>query len=217
MKVTKDVQDIINKINSGALNSHLEKLDSTDFGVYLPIFEDKGTIKKMLDGYSQVERDLVVSVRPNNEDDNDALPIGWFGGLDGKDSACRHKNQDKCKHCTSHGGKCRHCTHEKNMTTNGFDAPELDYPNTVKSIEDKADLLEKLAKEGLGLTLLHGHSDKYMFTKLPPEYVSVVVDGKTEFRLASEVELDSTFIPNAWRLIKGELKVAGGHSQLINE
>ena len=58
MEVENDVQEVINKINSGELNELISQVDGTEFGVYLPVFEDQGAIKKMLNGYSQVERDL---------------------------------------------------------------------------------------------------------------------------------------------------------------
>jgi hypothetical protein len=213
MEVESDVLEVINKINSGELNELLNQINGTEFGVYLPVFEDHGTIRKMLDGYSQIERDLVISVSRDDADD-DAFPIGWFGSIDGKDSSCRHGGTDKCRHCTGHTDACRHCTHSDSRLSNPFDAPELDYLNVVQDVEDKQVLLDKLAPEGLGLTLLHGHSNEYMFTKLPPEYVSVIANGKTEFRLESDVASDSTFVPSAWRVVNGQLKVAGGYSEL---
>lgn len=216
MEVESKVQEIINKVNSGDLNELFGQLDGSDFGIHIPVFEDQGTIKMMLEGYSQVERDLVISVGLD-ESDNDALPIGWFGRIDGKDSSCRHGSTDKCRHCTSHTGACRHCTHTNNSFVNAFDAPELDYPEVVGDIDGKQDLLDALAPEGLGLTLIHGHSNQYMFTKLPHEYISVVANGKTEFRLESDVENDPTFIPSTWRVINGNLKVAGGHSQKLEK
>ena len=45
----------------------------------------------------------------------------------------------------------------------------------------------------------------------------MIAGGKTEFRSVSEVTEDSTFVPNVWRVIGGELKIAGGHSQLASE
>lgn len=216
MQVDSKVQEIIDKVNSGELNELIHQLDGSDFGVQLPVFEDQGTVKMMLEGYSQVERDLVISISPNETDD-DALPIGWFGRIDGKDSTCKHGGTDKCRHCTGHTDACRHCTHPNGRSSNPFEAPELDYFGTVQEIVSKQDLLDALASEGLGLTLVHGHSNQYMFTKLPPEYISVITNGKTEFRLESEVLADSTFVPTVWRVINGELKVAGGHSEITSE
>lgn len=217
MEVENDVQEVINKINSGELNELISQVDGTEFGVYLPVFEDQGAIKKMLNGYSQVERDLLISIS-QAESDDDALPIGWFGNIAGKDSSCRHGGTASCTHCTTHTAECRHCTsHANSMSSNPFSAPELDYPNAVQGIDDKQDLLDKLATEGLGLTLLHGHSNDHMFTKLPPEYISVIANGKTEFRLESDVVNDATFVPSTWRVVNGELKVSGGHSQLASE
>lgn len=216
MEIESDVQEVIDKINSGELNELLSQLNDTDFGVYVPTFEDHGTIKKMLNGYSQTERDLVISVSLDEVED-DALPIGWFGSLNGKDVKCRHPGVDKCKHCTGHTGPTKNCNHPIDSQSNPFIAPELDYPNVVQDINDKQELLEQLSSEGLGITLLHGHNSEHMFTKLPPEYVSVITNGKTEFRLESDVTVDTTFVPSTWRLINGELRVSGGHSQLAGE
>ena len=94
-----------------------------------------------------------------------------------------------------------------------FDAPELDYHETVKEIEGKKDLLNFLAGEQLGVTLLHGHNEKFMFTKLPEGYVSVIENGVTNFRKEVDVFKDPNFVPNVWRSINGQLKVAGGHSK----
>ena len=212
MQVENDVQEVINKVKSGKLNKLLSKLDGSDFGIQLPVYDDQGTIKMMLAGYSQVERDLIISVSRDNVDD-DALQIGWFGSLDGKDSSCSHGNLQKCRHCTAHGGRCSHCTHTTDHSGLIEDAPKLDYFEMVEEIKNKQDILDELAPEGLGLTLIHGHSNKHMFTKLPEDRISVIVAGKTEFRLESDVAKDPTFVPNVWRVINGELKVSGGHSQ----
>ncbi|WP_172559226.1 hypothetical protein [Vibrio fluvialis] len=216
MQVESKVKNIINRINSGELNDLLSQLDGSDIGIHVPVFEDQGTIKMMLEGYSQVERDLVISVSPT-ENTDDALPIGWFGRVDGKDSSCVHGGTDSCRHCTGHTGACRHCTHPQSSSTSLIDAPELDYSAAVGEIDHKRDLLDALAPEGLGLTLIHGHSDQHMFTKLPPEYVSVIVNGKTEFRLESDVRADPSFVPSSWRIVEGQLKVAGGHSTSVAE
>ncbi|MCG9733367.1 hypothetical protein L1D51_05040 [Pseudoalteromonas shioyasakiensis] len=213
MQIDNKVQEIINKVNSGELNELINQLDGSDFGIQIPVFEDQGTIKMMLEGYSQIERDLVISISQDEAGD-DALPVGWFGKTDGKDSSCKHNGTDKCRHCTGHTGQCRHCTHTNSSTSNPFDAPELDYHGTVSEIENKQELLDALAQYGLGLTLVHGHSNEHMFTKLPAEYISVVANGKTEFRLESDVASDPSFVPSAWRVINGNLNVVGGHSQL---
>lgn len=218
MQIDDKIKSAIDSIQSGKLDKYLQHLDNSDFGVYIPVYEDQGVIKPMLEGYSQTERDLVISVSKNGEDDLEdefpTLPIGWLGQIDGKDSSCRHPGEDRCRHCTGHQDKCRHCTHPRGHSINGIDdAPELDYYEVVKEIKDKQDLLSSLATEGMGLTLLHGHSDQFMFTKLPEGYVSVISKGKTSFRKESEVSQDPTFVPNVWRSINGQLRVAGGHSE----
>ena len=117
MPVENKVQEIINKVNSGELNELISQLNGSDFGIQLPVYDDQGTIKMMLEGYSQVERDLVISVSSNGADE-DALQIGWFGKIDGKDSSCRHGGTNKCRHCTGHTFSCRHCTHPNNNSSN---------------------------------------------------------------------------------------------------
>ena len=86
----------------------------------------------------------------------------------------------------------------------------------VKQLVHKRDLLDELSKKNFGLTLLHGHNDEHMFTKLPEGYVSVVSDGTTSFRKEEEVLADPTFVPNVWRSVNGKLRVAGGHSELAS-
>ena len=88
MEIEDKVKAVIDKLEAGELNTLLSELDGSNFGVQLPVFEDQGKIKMMLEGYSQIERDLVISVGPNETDD-EAVQIGWFGRLDGKDSSCQ--------------------------------------------------------------------------------------------------------------------------------
>lgn len=219
MQIDEKIQTAIDNIQSGKLNQYLQQLDNSDFGVYVPVHEEQGVIKLMLEGYSQTERDLVISVSKKGEDsledESPALPVGWFGQIEAKDSSCSHGGENRCRHCTGHQGRCRHCTHPKGHSIEGIDgAPELDYREVVKKINDKQELLSSLATEGMGITLLHGHSDQFMFTKLPEGYVSVISSGKTSFRKESEVSQDPTFIPNVWRSINGQLRVAGGYSEI---
>lgn len=61
---------------------------------------------------------------------------------------------------------------------------------------------------------MHGHSDKFMFTKFPEGFVSVIANGITTFRKEKEVMDDKTFVPNVWRSINGKLHVAGGRWQV---
>lgn len=215
MQVDAKIKDAIASVESGKLSELLQKVDNSDFGLYVPVYEDQGVIKPMLEGYSQTERNLVISVGKKDVDDPEgALPVGWLGRIDAKDSSCRHGDHDKCRHCTSHQDKCRHCTHPKGKSVAGIDgAPELDYHKVVKQIDDKRELLDELAAHGMGLTLLHGHSDQFMFTKLPEDYVAVIANGLTTFRKSTDVAKDPTFVPNVWRSVNGQLRVAGGHSQ----
>lgn len=218
MQIEDKVKALIEQVQAGELNEHLESIDGSDFGIYIPVYEEQGKIKMMLDGYSQTERNLVVSVsKKDDEELTDALPVAWIGGQNAKDSSCRHGGTVKCKHCTSHTAACRHCTHTSGKLAGQLDAPQLDYENVVADIGNKKQLLEALAGKQVGLTLLHGHNDQFMFTKLPDGYVSVIANGVTSFRKENDVNQDPTFVPNVWRSINGQLRVAGGYSQLENE
>ncbi len=259
MRIDNKTKSIIDDIESGKLNKYLKQIDNSDFGFYIPVFEDNGIIKPMREGYSQTERNLVISVEKKDTHvmdikNNDkkptvqtkghnpttirggkahnltaalerkakelepALPVGWFGNLKAKNSSCTHGSVDKCKHCTGHTGACRHCTHCARHSDHdisdllGVHMKELDYHKVVKEIDNKQELLNALAVHGVGLTLLHAHSDQFMFTELPEGYVSVIANGVTTFRKESDVAKDKTFVPNAWRSIDGKLQVAGGFS-----
>jgi hypothetical protein len=214
MEISDDLRALINKVNAGELNSYVASLEGTDFGIFIPAHASGGKVGLMLKGYSQTERNLVVSVTPNLGKVTEAKTIGWVGSND-KDSVCHHGTYHSCRHCTNHGAACRHCKkHNGNKFGNDlWGAPELDYDSAVKGIEDKQLLLNSLATENFGLTLLHGHSDAFEFTKLPNDFVSVIANGVTSFRTEAEVLADPTFVPNIWRASDGKLKVAGGFSE----
>lgn len=215
MQTEDKVQSLLNKIQSGEFDEHLRSLEGTDLGLYLPVYEDGGTIKLMKEGYSQSETNLTVTVsKAPDTVPEDSFVVAWIGNQQWKDSTCSHSGTRSCTHCTSHGGRCSHCTgHAGRELGSGLDAPELDYPSAVDTLRAKQDILDVLAEEGIGLALLHGHNDEFTFTKLPEGYVSVVSNGVTHFRTEEEVNRDSTFVPNMWRSINGELRIAGGYSQ----
>ncbi len=228
MKIDKKIKSIIEAVQSGKLNNYLEQIDNSDFGIYVPIYEEQGTIMPIPEGYSQIERNLIVSIERKKDElvlikrevsDLEApLAVGWFGALRNKDSVCKHGDVNSCKHCTSHTGACMHCTHPKKAfhqsNHSSVEMPELNYHKVVAQLSGMEDLLSSLAKHGVGLTLLHGHSDKFMFTRFPEGYVSVIANGITTFRKEKEVMDDKTFVPNVWRSISGKLHVAGGYSEL---
>lgn len=220
MNTDENVKKLIDKVNSGDLAEFFKPLDGSNFGVYLPVYEDQGTVKLMLGGYSQIEKNLKVSI--SNGGDNalvGAKPVAWLGGANAKDSKCDHGGTASCGHCTGHADACRHCTHAKGKIAGDLtkpsltDAKELDYDLAVAGLKNKKQLLESLSHEQFGLTLLHGHNDKFMFTELPADHVAVISNGITSFRPDSEVLKDPTFVPNVWRSINGQLKIAGGHSK----
>jgi len=222
MLLDDDVHTDISKVRQGAFNAHLGPLDESDFGLYLPIYVDGDRIRRLPSGYSQVETDLEVSVIASGDIDYDEemQTVAWFGGPEETDDAkCVHPKTgpNNCRHCTKHG-KCRHCTGHGNFTqddaknASGFDAPELDYDASFVTLDEKRSMLSSLAAEGFGLALLHGHSDRFKFTQLPHGYVSVLTNGRTEFRTLVDVMDDTTFVPNMWRSSGGRFEVAGGLS-----
>jgi hypothetical protein len=214
MKTDDAVKNLIDKVKSDDLKPYFKTLEGTDFGLYIPVYVDGDTIKPMLTGYSQTERDLVVSV--SKEPVNlpiDTKPVAWMGSLEGKDSTCTHGGTQSCSHCTSHTAACKHCSgHARGSIGNNLDAPELNYNSTVEQLINYRDLLRDVSIEGFGLSLLHGHNNEFMFTKLPDGYVSVISNGITSFRKEQELKNDETFVPNMWKLINGEIKAVGGYS-----
>ncbi len=62
MKIDKKIKSIIEAVQSGKLNNYLEQIDNSDFGIYVPIYEEQGTIMPIPEGYSQIERNLIVSI-----------------------------------------------------------------------------------------------------------------------------------------------------------
>jgi hypothetical protein len=221
----EDVRLALLKVRSGALDEHLPALESSAFGIYLPIYLDGDRVTRLPPGYSQVETDLDVSVLPTSdiEANEELQSVAWFGGP-GKpdDSKCSHPKTGPytCKHCTKHTGNCRHCTGHPQKKKNdasapiNFEASELDYDAAIATFEEKRPMLAALESEGFGLGLLHGHSDRFKFTELPIGYVSVVTNGRTEFRTNEEVAGDKSFVPNIWRSVGGRYEVAGGLSAI---
>lgn len=67
MKIDDKIKSIIAGIESGKLNEYLKQIDNSDFGFYIPVFEENGVIKPMKEGYSQTERNLKLSVERKNE------------------------------------------------------------------------------------------------------------------------------------------------------
>lgn len=231
MKIDSKIQSIIVDIQSGKLNEYLKQIDNSDFGLYIPAFEDQGTIKSMMEGYSQKEQNLAISIEKNDGSSLESgFTVGWIGKPKSEELVCDHvhdpddprphrPNRDFCDHAHDPDNtRPRYGNRNQNISQTNSDidsAPELDYHAVVKQIDDKQEFLDALAAYGMGLTLLHGHSDQFMFTKLPEGYVSVIASGVTTFRKESDVAQDKTFVPNSWRSINAEIRVAGGHSQFV--
>lgn len=219
MQLSNEALELIKKIEQGEIDFSKDRLNNTKFGVFIPTKVVENTVVKMQPNENQTESDLKISITK----DMGAMPhnskqVGWFGNVIGKDSICEHPGGRNCRHCTDdHGAPTRNCNAHYQVN-NGVDVttifPELDYDRALEEFKnEREELLNKLAEEGFGVSLLHAHSPNYQFTELPSGYVAVVSDAKTFFRSESEVEEDETFVPNTWRFVNGELKVAGGFSE----
>ena len=167
----------------------------------------------MKPGYSQNESDLVISISATDKPTpEDTKSVAWYGRIQDENSSCHHGGTISCTHCAGgHTGGCSHCSSHKGAKLGGdFMAPELNYDKTVEQLINYKDLIIELSNEGYGISLLHGHSQKHMFTKLPENYVSVISNNETSFRKLSNVKKDLNFIPNMWRIKNGTAIIAGG-------
>ena len=216
MILNNNEKSLLDKVQTEKISSLLKELEGTDFGLYLPIYADGDVIKPLLKGMSETERNLVVSISNDNDPlPEDTKPVAWVGSVYGQDRSCVHPGGPReCKHCESHGGGVRGCTHPGRGVWDDLDAPELDYNSTIEQLINYRDLLRKLEGESFGIALLHGHNEEHMFTKLPENYVSVISNGVSTFRKIEDVRNDNSFVPNVWRMIDGEIKVAGGYSSI---
>ena len=221
MEIEEQLRQTLQRVNSGDFDDLAADLDGTDFAIYVPAYAEGAAVKLMPEGLSQLESNLKITYKKKLLGTPvEGKPVAWIGNKLGKDSKCRHYGTETCRHCTEHAGGCKHCTDhgakfEPGVNINAvnpLDAPEMDYDEVVKSVDAKVHVLDKLAKHGMGLALVHGHSDKYQFTHLPVGKVSVIVDGETTFRNLEDVQNDPEFVPNMWRLVDGVLTPVGGYS-----
>ena len=221
MKIDDKVKQLLNKVTSGEMDRFIPQLDGGDFGIFISAYVDGEYVRLMKDGYSQVERNLKVTVENNSDRaPEDTFVVGWIGHIEAGGHGgvqCRGIHNSCHMHCppASHGNGPKNCIgHPQNVPDPpDLDAAELKYDSAVKELNSKQDVLNSLAKEGFGLALLHGHNSKFTFTKLPEGYVSVVSKGLTTFVRETDIKNDPSFVPNAWRSINGDLRVAGGYSQ----
>ena len=213
MDTENDVNSIIAKVNSGEFNELSEHLNSGVFGIFYPAYVENGMVKMMKPGYTQTETNLKISVTSPGLRDPNAKTIAWMGEGINAWSSCNHPGTGphSCKHHNGHGD-CIHYKGHNNPHSFVSDPGALDYIDAVRQLDNKRGVLQTLAPHGMGLTLLHAHSDNDEFTKLPVGMVSVIANGTTSFRNLEDVKNDDTFVPNAWRFINGQPEIAGGFS-----
>ncbi|MEQ1897676.1 MAG: hypothetical protein ABL971_09870 [Vicinamibacterales bacterium] len=224
MKIEDKMKQLLNKVASGEMDTFIPPLAGGDFGIFISAYVDGEYVRLMKEGYSQIERNLKVTVESDTgRVPEDTFVVGWMGRIEARGHGgvqCRGIHNSCQAHCpkTSHGAGQKNCKgHPQNHAVpDELDAPELKYELAVAELKLKQDLLDSLAKDGFGLALLHGHNNTFTFTKLPEGYVSVVSNGVTRFLREADIRSDPAFVPNTWRSINGELRVAGGYSQPLN-
>ena len=89
-------------------------------------------------------------------------------------------------------------------------AREIDPVAIAQSIEGHADLLANLAIDGLGIFMVHGHTEDVEFVELPAGFMSVIENNKTSFRERESVLNSQRFVPNVWRFENGARQPVGG-------
>ena len=80
----------------------------------------------------------------------------------------------------------------------------------AQSVEGHADLLANLAMDGLGIFMVHGHTEDVEFVELPAGFMSVIENNKTSFRERESVLNNQRFVPNVWRFENGVRQPVGG-------
>jgi hypothetical protein len=207
LRLSKEIEEIIQKVENGLLNNILHELKDSYLGIYYPtMINEEGIVIPIPKGFTQLENDLEVTV--SEQLSSNAVRVGWNikqeGGL-GCNHCSRHGGPVDCRHCENHGPGTKRMGNELLL-----DAEELD-PSTFEAEADKYQtVLKSVGAYGFGLYVLHGHTDEKPFTKLPLNTISVIIDGKTEFLSRSEVLNSESFVPNMWRYVDGKCQVAGG-------
>ncbi|MDQ0086547.1 hypothetical protein J2W35_006930 [Variovorax boronicumulans] len=212
MNIDENLKRILEKVDSGELDKYLPQIEGSDLGFQIPTEFRDGTLQLMSEGFSQNESNLKISVvRADALKSDDSYVVGWMGNSGEKPVQCRGAHSSCTGHCEKHGGPIKNCSACTRVNSE-LVAPQLDYDAAVEQLENRRDLLNSLAKDGIGLALLHGHNSEFTFTKLPLDYVSVIANGQTSFRKLSDVQNDPNFVPTVWRAVDGKIQVAGGHS-----
>ena len=208
LKTSIEIQRIIEKLESGNFDHLLATVEKYNLGIFVSAMEKDGQIVPIPKGYSQSESNLKISISESIKVNSEkGFRVGWFMNDNGNPG---------CFHCNNHtGGDTPTCVHCYNHRFEHADAAllmaeELDYQQVVEGVKQYEEILRFLNPHGLGLFMLHGHSDKHMFTKLPVKIVSVICGGKTEFALRDDVIKNKGFVPNIWRSENSIRQIAGG-------
>lgn len=201
---SSSMQSVINKVNSGKVDSSLRQLKGTPFGVYVNAHIANGSVDIVPPESSVTESNLDVSVTANNnKKEPGAVKVGWYASGGSICSFC-----DDPHDCRSHSNPSASSGKEVGHFPALADAKELK-PISL-DLEEYGDLLCELSKDDLGIFLCHGHNDQFAFTELPSGCVAVVENGRTGFRAREDVISKERFVPNVWRMENDEREVVGG-------
>jgi hypothetical protein len=188
------IEKIIRKVDQGKFDAHLKILENTNLGIFINSYVTDGKVSPIPNGYHQSEHDLHIQLK-SKASDND-VQVGWFGK---KHTLCSgHPDCEDRKHFGDY-------KKEDPLA----DATELNINSVQKTFEKYRYMLDELFVSGLGIFMVHGHSNKYAFTELPPKWIAVIEKNQTHFRLRSKVINLATFVPNIWRMENGARQVVG--------
>ena len=224
------VQQTIRKVEKGEFDSTLKKLEGSPLGIYANAYAEEGEVVPMPAGYMQSENALEISV--TNEKNTDAIQVGWMGGRSLQSvcltCTCVHPPSPDGRPLQSIGAYCeRWLLHRlpalgRTLQSVGaqcqtveqcdpdLHAREIDPVAIAQSVEGHADLLANLAMDGLGLFMVHGHTEDVGFVELPAGFMSVIENNKTSFRERESVLNNRRFVPNVWRFENGVRQPVGG-------
>ena len=126
-------------------------------------------------------------------------------------SHCWYHSPEKSNHATNVCGHCRsHCHgHNPPFADPLADALALDPHAVGQSVESLCDL-DTLARGGVGVALVHGHSSRFAFVELPEGMVAVIHSGRTQFLQRNDVVARDNFVPNVWRFEHRARQPVGG-------
>lgn len=125
-------------------------------------------------------------------------------------------NVQVCSHCHSHchGHNPPHSETDTMLVDRETSDPLLNAnqlePRSVSEHVHSLCDLKNLARSGIGVALVHGHSARFSFVHLPENMISVIRDSRTYFCKRNEILFQDGFVPNMWRFESGVRQAVAG-------